>query len=283
MHRIVLPVLLATGLLHAPALRAETTQCMPITSLPATLTTQGVYCLRQDLTTAIASGAAITIATNNVTLDCNERKVGGLAAGPATAATGIRADGRQNITVRNCGIRGFRYGLVLLGGAGHLVERNRIDQSTYVGIYVVGEASAIRDNRVHDTGGVETLSAYGIHLASGTGVGIVGNTIANVTADPDGDGDAHGVRFAGRGHEIRDNHIVNLMSGTTEDDNTAYGISGTAGSQAVIDGNSILNLVLAWGLGIGGGGGGSLCRDNSISGYRMAWDGCRDAGGNEGF
>ena len=40
--------LAAAGL--APAARAETVNCMQITALPATLTTQGVYCLKKDLT-----------------------------------------------------------------------------------------------------------------------------------------------------------------------------------------------------------------------------------------
>src|SRR5690606_14995164 len=51
-----------------------------IDSVPATITSQGVWCLRKDLSTAIASGSAITIATNNVTIDCNGFKLGGLAA-----------------------------------------------------------------------------------------------------------------------------------------------------------------------------------------------------------
>ena len=33
-----------------------------IDSVPATITTQGTWCLRKDLSTSIASGAAITVA-----------------------------------------------------------------------------------------------------------------------------------------------------------------------------------------------------------------------------
>ena len=39
----------------------------------------------------LAGGAAITIATNNVTIDCNGFKLGGLSAGPSTFANGIQA------------------------------------------------------------------------------------------------------------------------------------------------------------------------------------------------
>src|SRR5690554_5554987 len=85
---------------------AETTECTVIDSIPAVISSQGVYCLKKHVSGALASGAAISVNTNNVTIDCNEFKIGNLAAGPATQATGISASGRNNVTVRNCGIRG---------------------------------------------------------------------------------------------------------------------------------------------------------------------------------
>ena len=42
-----------------------------IDALPAVLTSQGVWCLRQDLATSLNSGFAIEVKTNNVTIDCN--------------------------------------------------------------------------------------------------------------------------------------------------------------------------------------------------------------------
>jgi len=79
------------------------------------ITSQGVYCLNHDLATAMTSGNAIDIQTNNVTVDCNGYKIGGLAAGPSSVAYGIHADTtRQNITIRNCGIRGFVEGIYLV-------------------------------------------------------------------------------------------------------------------------------------------------------------------------
>src|SRR6185369_2787721 len=59
-----------------------------ITTLPAVITTQGTWCLKQDLATAITSGNAITINTGNVTIDCNDFKLGGMSAGLATQAIG---------------------------------------------------------------------------------------------------------------------------------------------------------------------------------------------------
>ena len=76
-----------------------------IDSVPATITTQGTWCLRKDLSTSIRFGDAITVDANNVTIDCNDFKLGGLSAGPGTKAFGIAGRERQNITVRNCNVR----------------------------------------------------------------------------------------------------------------------------------------------------------------------------------
>src|SRR5690606_35329103 len=68
-----------------------------IDSVPAVIATQGVWCLRGNLATNIGSGgsSAITIAANNVTIDCNHFKLGGLAAGNGSQADGIHASDRQ--------------------------------------------------------------------------------------------------------------------------------------------------------------------------------------------
>ena len=63
-----------------------------ITSLPAVISSQGTWCMKQDLATAVTSGFVITVATNNVTIDCNNFKLGGLAAGAGTQASGIFAN-----------------------------------------------------------------------------------------------------------------------------------------------------------------------------------------------
>src|SRR5262245_36639293 len=109
---------------------AETTACTPITTLPFTITVQGIYCLTTDLAIG-GGGGGITIATNNVVLDLNGHKIGGLASGPATFATGIFASAKQNITIRNGTVRGFAFG-ILLGDSppyatsqGHMVTNVR--------------------------------------------------------------------------------------------------------------------------------------------------------------
>ena len=96
-----------------------------IESLPAVITVQGTWCMKSDLSTPLGSGDAIVVSTNNVTIDCNGYKLGGLAAGNGTLTTGIKIVDRLNATVRRCSIRGFYIGVGAYGGGGHVVEESR--------------------------------------------------------------------------------------------------------------------------------------------------------------
>src|SRR5690606_10611061 len=150
-----------------------------VDSVPATITVPGIWCLRKDLSTNVSSGNAVTIAANNVTLDCNDFKVGGLAAGNGSGARGIHASNRQNVAVRHCNVRGFHVGIDIFGGAGHLVEDNRLDSNLYVGLSVYGENSLVQRNRVYDTGGaVNSSYSYGI-LGKAS---VIDNTVERVFA-----------------------------------------------------------------------------------------------------
>jgi hypothetical protein len=148
---------------------------------PATITTQGTWCLNADLTTAITSGNAITVAANNVTIDCNDFKLGGLAAGLGTQANGIFADTRDNVTIRRCNIRGFYLGTLLTSGSGHLVEDNRFDSNTNTGIDVESDRSIIRRNLVIATGG-SSVSPTPAGIVSQGSVDVLDNTVNGVTA-----------------------------------------------------------------------------------------------------
>ena len=88
---------LSLAFIFLSAAQAETTECTVITSLPYAINTQGIYCLKGNLESNMTSGNAITINTNNVVLDLNGYKIGGLAAGAGTNANGIFAGQRQNI------------------------------------------------------------------------------------------------------------------------------------------------------------------------------------------
>ena len=145
----VLLVVVALSLGGARA-GAETKNCTAIGTVPAVITVQGIYCFTDNLGTSTTSGNAIDIQTNNVVLDLNGFKLGGLAAGPGTLAQGIHALNRQNITVKNGTVRGFYQGIVLEdAGAsqGHVIEDIRADQNTVTGIAVFGGARSFATTR----------------------------------------------------------------------------------------------------------------------------------------
>jgi hypothetical protein len=91
--------------------------CTPVTSLPATISTEGIYCLTGSLTTDIISGNAITITANDVILDLNGWRLDDQGAGSGTQANGIYSTA-VNVTVKNGIVRGFFHGIDLEGRAG---------------------------------------------------------------------------------------------------------------------------------------------------------------------
>lgn len=186
-----------------------------VTSLPASITTQGTWCLNKNLGTGISSGVAITIAANNVTLDCNNFKIGGLAAGLGTQAIGISATDRNSTTIRNCNVRGFFYGINLDGAtSANLIEHNRVI-STWVGIGSEGDGDVIRDNQVTDIGGTTVvfgspIKAVGIYTYND--VEILGNLVSGVVATSGTGGWAIGINAGNNvSGSIIDNNVKNVI------------------------------------------------------------------------
>ena len=260
----------------APAYAAESyDNCTGyIDTLPATISTQGTWCLRKDLSTAVTSGNAITVATNNVTLDCNDFKVGGLAAGASTQTLGILAQDRQNVTVRNCTVRGFLAGIRLSGGSGHLVEDNRLDNNTNWGISVQGEnGTVVRRNRVYDTGGAP--GAKWVYALQGT-ADFLDNTVSGVFEEHV-DGSPRGIHMQGNGTQARGNVIRELAVAGA---GTAAGILALGQQQSVV-GNRIASATAIAGTGITGTGAGStFCSGNHVALYQTAIASCHNGTDN---
>jgi len=213
-HLILLNMLLLTSAVHA-----ETTNCTAITTLPYTITTQGVYCLTGNLATSMTSGNAIDIQTNNVTIDLNGFKLGGLAAGTGTTTYGINANQRKNITIRNGSIRGFFYGIFLndnypyTASQGNLIEYIRAEQNTYIGIYARGRGNIVRHNQVVDTGGrTPANNAYGIAIY-GPGARTLDNDISATAATGANSGYALYL-FQADSAVVERNRIDDVSSGT---------------------------------------------------------------------
>ena len=206
----------AAIILFLPAAHAETTVCTKITTIPTTITAQGIYCFAGNLAGSLASGNAIEIATNNVTIDFNGYKLGNLAAGPSTGATGVYAYNRKNITLRNGTIRGFSTGIALNttgASSGHLVEDMRMDGNTRMGMSVQGRGVTVRNNQVVDTGG-STVSAhrYGIYIYRAEGATVVNNTVSNTFASTAGAVLGMTLDALSQGSVIKNNRITDTRS-----------------------------------------------------------------------
>ena len=267
MLRFVFTCLLLAGTLHTLPATAETTNCTTIDSLPVSISTQGVYCLRHNLSTSITSGIAIAIRTNNVTIDCNDWKIGGLAGGIGTEAYGIVAAGRNNVTIRNCGVRGFRTGIWLHGSDSgyHLVENNRLDNNTYAGIRTRGDNITIRGNRVYDTGG-STIHAHAYGIDAWDNTDIIDNTVSGVVATAGQNGEAFGIVTSGNlGGEVSRNRV----SGISPDGGANKRGIWANGGRPTIRNNSLINHVpnVSGDSGIVCNNSAPVARDNIVIGF----------------
>ena len=278
-----LPLLTLAALLSAPVAHAEVENCTVITSLPTTISTQGLYCLTEDLSTPIESGEAIAVEVNNVTIDCNGFKLGGLAAGDDTRTRGIYALDRLNTVVRNCSIRGFNFGVYFFGGGGHVVEDNRFDNETFIGIGLIGtDGDIIRRNHIVDTGGNTPViistdgQAYGIAAQSASGLLIEHNSVVDTTATAGTGKVAYGITAVSSQGVLRDNVVQTVLG---DGANKSYGIVATGAARVVLRDNSVINPATD-GYAISASAD-SWCADNHLLGFSSGQIGaCQDGGGN---
>jgi parallel beta-helix repeat protein len=263
-------------LLFPGLIQAETTNCTSISYLPYTISTPGIYCFTGNLETSMTSGKAITINVNNVVIDLNGRKLGNGAAGSGTSATGIYADQRKNITIKNGTIRGFYMGIALddespyTASQGHLIEDIRADMNTTFGILIEGRGNIIRNNQVVDTGGSTAPWTYGI-VSRGPGGRVLNNDVYETKEYSTGD--AYGIHiYGGDGSVVMNNRIGNQDFGT----GNSYGIYITNGSDNVIVKNNTISK-MEWGISFAGGSTG-LYGDNLASGCTTSFTGGTAAG-----
>ena len=241
-YRTALGVVLCTVFTLSPA-QAETTNYTAITSLPYVIYTQGVYCFTGNLSTNMTSNVAIAINANNVTIDMNGYKLGGLAAGDGTTARGIGSYQRKNITIRNGVVRGFLVGIDLsddspfVASQGHVVTGILADQNTYVGIRVAGRGMTVRRNQVVDTGGsTVTNSGSGIAVY-GHGNNIFDNQVSTTTSMSTND--AYGIILVNADNSmLKDNRLSETVALGSA---TSHGIHIT-NSNDVIARNNLISL-----------------------------------------
>lgn len=247
-----------------------------ITSLPAKITTSGTWCLKQNLSTLAATGTGITVAANDVTLDCNGFSLDNSAAGAATRTAAIRAHNLSGVTVRNCKIRGFQFGIYLTGTTGlHLIEDNHLDSNTFAGIWVTGDGSILRRNVVLDTGGsTATTRAFGIY--SSQSADLIDNTVAGVFA---GSGDTFGIRTDGNAAgSIAHNRIRGVARSSA---GVARGIHNYNSGRITVADNNVSGNGSAGSQGIVCSGPSGRAKNNVVVGFPASIYLCANAGGND--
>lgn len=175
--------------------------------------------------------------------------------------------------IRNCNIRGFYHGVLIVGGAGHLVEDNRLDNNLYSGIWLFGtDNSMVRRNRVYDTGGyLGGGGTFGIAADAD----IVDRAVSGMFTDTAG-ANTIGIRSGGRGSQVGRNRVAGLIPGA--DGGSAIGILAQGGHQT-IDGNRVIA-----GVPEAVSESNSFCTGNTVAGWaspaaNSIFD-CLDSGGN---
>ena len=268
---------LCAAVAAAPPVSAGTVNCTNIASLPATLTTQGTYCLKQDVSTSVATGTAITIAANNITIDCNGFKVGGLGAGGATMTTGIGTAGdRLNATVRGCAVRGFMIGLDLKGD-GHLVEDNRFDSNTTVGMRVAGDASMVRGNRVFSTGlGPHAWPSVGIHAIGSLDVS--DNSVSRVVVVQGSNLGAFGIYTQSNLEGVvARNHVRGIQGDAVA---SSFAIRNDDAGHVSLRDNTVSDDGVGFAAGIFCNGATGVASGNDVLGFEFPISGCLQGNGN---
>lgn len=224
-----------------------------ITSAGAVIARSGTYCLKAGITSALTTGAAITIAAENVTIDCNGHVI--KDATSDGSGSGIKAENREGTTVRNCRIAGFRRGIDIFQGSGHLIEGNLVTNSRGTGISVWNTSnSEVRRNRVMDVVGWH-INARGIAASAN----VIDNTVSGVKATPDMSGVTFvdGIYPAGIGNQVRGNRVRGLSA------TTAVGINPSSSGMVISD-----NHVVGPGeVGIASG----TCAGNTVTGFNSSY------------
>jgi parallel beta-helix repeat protein len=252
-----------------------------ITSIPATINTQGTWCLKQDLATAITSGVAITVNANNITIDCNDFKLGGLAAGAGTQTFGIYSTTQSNTTIRHCNIRGFYRGIYLSGGGGgNIIEDNRFDGNTWMAADTHGDGSVIRRNRVFDTGGTTVVSFGGaLAIVAYDSVDILDNTVSGAIALAGSNNNVYGIYTNGNpSGTISGNRVRSLVKDGTGVD---YAIYNTGSGRIALHDNDLTGDVSTGSVGIICDDTNSRVQNSRINGFATAISGCYNAGGTD--
>lgn len=250
-----------------------------IDTVPAVITTHGVFCVRHNLVTNSTNVRAIEIDTDNVTIDCNGFKINGTGAGGDTNSTGIFGDAVTNITVRHCTIQGFHDGInidAMVSESGHLIEDNLLSLNRVNGMIVMGTGTIVRRNTVTNTGGNSASSmSFGIRTSGD----VIDNVVDGISAASGVSNFASiGIQTSGNGSLVQHNRVRNLVQ---QGISPAIGISIASGTANEIRDNYVVQGTSTSGIAISCNSEGRT-RDNVMKNYTAGLGNCDDDGGNVG-
>jgi hypothetical protein len=218
--------------------RADTPGCTPITYLPITISSPGVYCLTGHLRSSQGSGQAILVTAGFVTIDLNGWSLDGSDGGSTSTATGIYST-LQHTTVRNGSVTGFQTG-IFVSGIGSAVQKVAVSHNRYIGIFSNSQGAAITDNQIIASGGLpQAAHVYGI-VSNGAGSLLAGNYIWNIA--PTLGGTEYGIYAMGANTTAR-NNVVTDLDRPTVSGSYSYGIFVKNGSAY---GNEVTNFATCY-------------------------------------
>jgi hypothetical protein len=269
---LMLCLLLVGGSLALPE-DAHAASCVAITSLPATIPAGGVYCLVGNQSVAMTSGNAITVAADNVVLDCVDQTIDNTSTAPNGNAVGIYLGGRKHVEVRNCRITGgFATGIqaaqsnAAANQNAYLTFRhNYIAGPFWYGIFAYGSGIEITDNRIYDIGGRGSF-AMGIRVGGSNLAGqprfflVRENLVAGTTSPVN---NAYGIYSDNTNASI---FLNNAVSGTTaiNDAYDSWGFRVASGTYNRITDNHVVGSGKANDVGIQSASSTDACHDNFL-------------------
>ena len=245
------PLLSGAGIFKETAQAAQITGCQVIN-------TPGSYTLDQNILQN-DSTTCIDIVTDNVTLNCQNFIVDGING---TNARGIFSLDTYNITIGNCTVTDWGFGIVLAGVAEAKILDNTV-RSISSNALVTGGNSTIRNNLVHNaTNAVYIPSRNNVTISnnrfenstralniSGSVLNVLNNTIKN--------GFNEGILAECSNSNFIDNNVSNSPSGIKLD-NTS--VSNVVSNNIIYNSTNGIEIKST-----GGSCTGSTIRDNEIS------------------
>ncbi len=139
----------------------------------------GTYTLDGPLTCSVSTPTALTITSDDVTLNCGAANE---ISGPGAAASGtvgikVESPVQSNVVVENCVVKDFEQGIVLDSASGVTIQNN--DVSTSIGGIVLygSNGNSVLSNSIHDLEQSSADIGAGISVFQSDSNTVQGNTL----------------------------------------------------------------------------------------------------------